>query len=103
KFHILTKVTDSFQGKTGTMYVFNTQYFLGDISNASYANGEVFAECLGELCEKESSISIPITAAREEGLRMSSKTMRTLTVIIVGIVPGLILLAGIVMVFLRRR
>ena len=103
KFHILTKVTDSFQGKTGTMYVFNTQYFLGDISNPSYANGEVFAECLGELCEKESSISIPITAAREEGLMMSSKTMRTLTVIIVGIVPGLILLAGIVMVFLRRR
>lgn len=102
-FYILTKVSDRYQGKTGIMYVFNTHYFLGDISNASYANGEVFADCLGELCEKESSISIPITAAREEGLMMSSKTMKTWTVIIVGIIPGLILLAGFVMVFLRRR
>lgn len=102
-FYILTKVSERFQGKTGIMYVFNTHYFLRDISNPSYANGEVFADCLGELCEKESSISIPITAAREEGLMMSSKTMKTWTVIIVGIVPGLILLAGIVMVFLRRR
>ena len=103
KFYILTKVTDDYQGKTGIMYVFNTHYFLGDISNTSYANGEVFADCLGELCNKESSISIPLTAAREEGLMMSSKTMKMWTVIIVGIIPGMILLAGFVMVFLRRR
>ncbi|MBO7649405.1 MAG: Gldg family protein [Lachnospiraceae bacterium] len=105
-YPLLTGISETYQGKTGKIYIFNTQYFMFSNyigSSASYTNGEVFTTYLGELCEKESNISIPSTSAYEEALKLTTHQKNVLLVVLVGVIPGLILIAGFVMVFLRRK
>ena len=105
-FALYAAVSETYQGKTGKVYVFNTHYFLANnflTSNAAYANSEVFTKALGELCEMETNLSIPSTSSYEEALRMTTHQKNVLLIILVGVIPGVILLAGIVMVFLRRK
>ena len=105
-FALYAAATETYQGKTGKVYVFNTQYFLVDTfitSNAAYANSEVFTKALGELCEMDTNLSIPSTSSYEEALRLTTNQKNVLLIVLVGVIPGMILLAGIVMVFLRRK
>ncbi|MBO4281357.1 MAG: Gldg family protein [Lachnospiraceae bacterium] len=105
-FPLLTAVTDTYQENAGKMYIFNTQYFLRNdvfMAGVSYANSEVFIKYLGDLCNKQSNISVPSISNYEEALKLTTHQKNVLLVVLVGIIPGLILLAGIVVVFLRRR
>lgn len=106
KYPLLVEITETYQGSTGKVYLFNSHYFLQSNlfrANSSYANSEVFTACLGELCEKESSISVPATSNYEEALKLTTHQKNVLLIILVGVIPGLILLAGFVVVFLRRK
>ncbi|MBO4398639.1 MAG: Gldg family protein [Lachnospiraceae bacterium] len=105
-FPLLVSVSETYQNNTGKMYVFNTQYFLHNSvfrAGVSYANSEVFTSCLGDLCGKQSSISVPATSNYEEALKLTTHQKNVLLIILVGVIPGLILLAGFVVVFLRRK
>lgn len=105
-YSLLTRISENYKNQVGMMYVFNTQYFLSKQcleSASSYANSEVLLETLGTLCEKESSISIPDTSAFEEALRLTTHQKNVLMIILIGIIPGIVLLCGIVVVIMRRR
>ena len=103
---LLAGVSETYQGNQGRLYVFNTPWFLRNqfiLSSASYANSEIFVTYLGDLCDKKTTISIPTTSAYEEALKLTTHQKNVLLIVLVGVIPGLILLAGIVMVFVRRK
>ncbi len=104
-FSLLTKVSETYHNKTGIMYVFNTYLFVHKncIGTSAYANAEVFTKCLGELCEKSNVITVPNTDAFEEGLKMTTHQKNMILIVLVGVIPGIILLLGIAMVIKRRR
>ena len=105
-FALSIKVSETFRGNTGMMYVFNTQYFLAPEfiqTNSAYSNGQVFIEALADLCNKESAISIPDKAAMEEALVMTTQQRRTLMTVLIGVIPGIVLLLGIFVFILRRK
>lgn len=105
-YALLTKVSETYRGNTAVLYVFNTQYFLADryiTKNAAFENGAIFVNALGDMCNKEGAISIPDKAAREEALIMTTQQKRTLLTILVGVIPGIVLLLGITVFIMRRR
>lgn len=105
-FALSIKVSETFRGNEGMMYVFNTPAFLSDSlisKSSSYANGEIFVSALGDLCNKDSALSIADTAAREEALVMTTQQKRVLLTVLVGVIPGIILLLGIAVFIMRRR
>lgn len=105
-FALLTKVSEQYMGKTGVMYVFNTEFYFDDsfiLSNSSFANGDILMDVLGDLCQKKSNLSIPDNGALEEALKLTTHDKNLLLIILVGVIPGLILLAGIFVVIIRRR
>lgn len=100
------KVSETFRGNEGVMYVFNTSFLLDKnliVKNSSYSNSEVFIQALGDLCNKDSALSIADTAAREEALVMTTQQKRVLLTVLVGVIPGIILLLGIAVFIMRRR
>ncbi|MBO4324919.1 MAG: Gldg family protein [Lachnospiraceae bacterium] len=105
-FALLTKVSETYRGNTGIMYVFNTQYFLADryiTKSSAFENGTIFVNALADMCDKEGAISIPDKAAKEEALIMNTQQKRTLLTILVGVIPGIVLLLGITVFIMRRR
>ena len=71
-------------------------------SQVSGGNQDFFLNCLGYLCEQESSISIHAKSMSYDYLTMSSMVSLMLTVLMVGIVPLLYLLFGI-RIWYRRK
>ncbi len=105
-YALLAKVSESYKNNTGVMYVFNTDFFFVDAfikTNVSYANSDILLDTLGDLCQKQSSISIPDNGALEEALKLTTHDKNFLLVILVGAIPGLILLLGVSVVIIRRR
>ncbi len=103
-FALLARATETYQGNTGSLYVFNTCFFLADKcigGNVRYGNRQLFLSILGEVTGTDSSLSIPTTSAYEEGLTMTTKEKNTVLAISVA-VPAMFLLLGIA-VFVRRR
>ena len=105
KFPLLLKIEDSFEGNTGTMYVFAATLFFHDsllTGDSSMANRDQFVDCLNEVVGSEQDVlSIPNTTALEEALRMST-SQRNRIAAASFLLPVLILFAGVV-VMLRRR
>ena len=105
EFPLLLKVEDTFEGNTGTMYIFATTYFFSDLfmtGSASVKNRAQFVDCLNEAAgTTEDVLSIPDTTALEEALRMTT-SQRNRVAIASFLLPVLILFAGVV-VILRRR
>ena len=105
KFPLLLKVEETFEGNTGTMYVFASTNFFEDrmlTGSSSFGNRMQFIDCLNEVAgATESALSIPDTTALEEALRMTT-SQRNRIAIASFLLPVLILFAGVV-VILRRR
>lgn len=104
QYSLLTKATETYQGKTGNLYVFSTCFFLADrciSGTVSYSNRDLFLSVAGEVTGSETSLSIPNNLAREEALQMTTKEKNMVFSISV-IVPALFLIFGIVVVFRRR-
>ena len=103
-FPLLVKAEDTFQGKTGTLYVFASTYFFSDSnirSKSSFDNRVVFMECLTGASKSSTTLSIPDTTAMEEALQMTTNQKNNVALMSF-LFPALILVVGIVIV-LRRR
>lgn len=105
-YPLLVKSEDTFNGVTGTMYVFSSTYFLSDVyltGSASYANRFQLLECMAGVQTEDaaSALSIPNTTAMEEALQMTTN-QRNNVAMLSFLFPAVILVAGIVVV-LRRR
>ncbi len=104
QYSLLTKATETYQGKTGNLYVFSTCFFLADrciSGTVSYSNRDLFLSIAGEVTGSETSLSIPNNLAREEALAMTTKEKNMVFSISV-IAPALFLVFGIIVVFRRR-
>ena len=105
KFPLLLKIEETFEGNTGSMYVFSSFYYFADsmlTGKSAFANRTQLIACLNEsVGTEEDTLSIPDTTALEEALSMST-SQRNRIAAVSFILPALILFAGIV-VMLRRR
>ena len=103
-YPLLVKAEDTFQGKTGTMYVFASTYFFSDAyltGSASFDNRVLLIECMAGASQEAAALSIPDTTAMEEALQMSTNQKNNVALLSF-LFPALILVVGIVIV-LRRR
>lgn len=106
KYSLLTYAEETYQGNRGRMFVFNTYLFLSDNcidASVPLKNRELLLSTLSEVTGSQREISIPVKQNREEALSMTGKERNRLAIFSIGIIPGLFLLAGIVVVIRRRR
>ena len=105
EYPLLLKVEDTFEGKTGTMYVFAATYFMADdliTGGSSMANRKLLVDILNERTGSSSEIlSIPDTTALEEALQMTT-SQRNRIALASFLLPVLILFGGVVVILLRR-
>ncbi len=105
EYPLLLKVEDTFEGKTGTMYVFGATYFMADellTGGSSMANRKLLVDILnGQAGDTEEVLSIPDTTALEEALQMTTG-QRNRIALASFLLPVLILFGGVVVVLMRR-
>ncbi len=105
-FSLLSCATEEFRGKVSHLYVFNTFLFLSDncIDEARpLGNRALLLSVLSGISGEERELSIPVKRDAEEALVMTNKEKNRLAVLSIGVLPGLWLLAGILMVIKRRK
>ena len=106
EYPILMKIEDTYNGSTGTMYVFGASFFFSDVfmtGTSQMANRDMFIDMLNQHFSQDSNTvrAIPDTTALNEALRMTTSE-RNKVAIASFLLPALILCVGIV-VILRRR
>ncbi|MBE6588200.1 MAG: hypothetical protein E7647_07295 [Ruminococcaceae bacterium] len=91
------------EGKAGgTLYWFATPYFIYD-GYRYYANGEVFGEILASTCEKVASVSIIGKPVVQTSLQITQQSSTIWEVVIIGVVPAIVLIAGFAVWYGRRK
>ena len=71
--------------------------------SVSGANSILFIKSFGWLCDTPDSVSIPSKSVSYDVLTMTSRTSSILKTVMVGIVPALVILAGITVIVLRKK
>ena len=71
--------------------------------SVSGANSILFIKSFGWLCDTKDSVSIPSKSVSYDVLTINSSTATVLKTLMVGIVPALIIIAGISVVILRKK
>ncbi len=105
-FSLLTVAKEEYLGEVSNVYVFNTFLFLSDScmdEARPLGNRALLLSVLSEISGAEQEISIPVKRNAEEALVMTNREKTSLAVISIGVVPGLLLLAGVVAVVKRRK
>lgn len=105
-FSLLTCAEEEYRGNASRLYVFNTFLFLSDncIDEARpLGNRALLLSVLSGISGEEREISIPVKRDAEEALVMTNREKTRLAVISIGVLPGLWLLAGVLMVIKRRK
>lgn len=89
----------------GKMVYYSTSKFMDPTVNQSVsgANSILFIKSFGWLCETKNSVSIPSKSVSYDVLTMNSSTSSVLKTVMVGIVPALVILAGITVIVLRKK
>ncbi len=104
-YGMMAVATETYHNITSKLYVINSYLFLSDKcinSNSAYKNSEVFLEVLSDGASALSSLSIPTKLDREPALTMNNSQKRNLSILFFGVIPGILLMVGII-VFIRRR
>ncbi len=78
---------------------------LTDSVNAmvSGANSDLFMNSLGWMCDQAETISIRAKSLDEEGLTLTQAQGSFWSAVMIGVIPGALLLAGMVIVVRRKR
>jgi len=104
-YPLMLKITDTYGGSTGTMYVLSAMYFLSDVmmtGSSQMANRNVLVDCISEQVGASSmTLSIPDTTALEESLQLTTN-QRNRVAMGSFLIPVMVLVIGIAVV-LRRR
>ncbi len=105
EYPLMLTITDTFAGKSGTLTIMTTPYFMADVfmsGRSPYSNRMLLIDTVNGLTgSEEFALSIPETTAFEEALTMTDKE-KNLVLIGSFALPAIFLIAGIV-VFFRRR
>ncbi len=91
--------------KEGKIVYFSNAKFMEQTANQSVsgANSILFIKSFGWLCDTKDSVSIPSKSVSYDVLTINSSTATVLKTLMVGIVPALIIIAGITVVVLRKK
>ena len=89
----------------GKIVYYSTSKFMESTVNQSVsgANSILFVKSFGWLCDTPDSVSIPSKSVSYDVLTMNSRTASIFKTVMVGIVPALVILAGITVIVLRKK
>lgn len=105
-YTLLAKATETVNGQTGSLYVFNTFLFASDKCldlSSPLGNRDLLLKQLREVSGAQTEVSIPIKQNKEEALSISDHDKKNLSIVLMGVLPGLFLVAGVVCVYRRRK
>ena len=88
----------------GIVYFSNSKFMETNVNQSvSGANSILFIRSFGWLCESPDSVSIPSKSVNYDVLTINSRTATVIKTVMIGIVPALIILAGITVIVLRKK
>ncbi len=86
------------------VYYSNSRFMESTVNQSvSGANSILFIKSFGWLCDTPDSVSIPSKSVSYDVLTMPSMTANVLKTVMVGVVPALLIIAGIAVVILRKK
>lgn len=92
-------------GEGGTLVYFSTASFMEGMA-LNYSNGanlDLFVNCFIELCGKENTFSIASSSQSYDSLTINDAAAVVLRIVFILLIPGLFLIAGIIVVVWRKK
>ncbi len=94
--------TDTFNGVTSSIIVFSSSYTFGD-ETMSYSNPDLLTGTIGYMVGDTDLLSIPTKSLAVSTVSVSQRTVVMIGIAVIAVIPGIILLTGILVTLKRRK